>query len=305
MGGSKGGSSSGSINYPGYLKNLHKNLLTGNPLDPAYYELGTNPLASGVVELMNAAIRTSYYTITTASPYNGATVLDPNDAFFNTGDSLSDYTGQSAFKLLQLFLAETPESLYTTYATDAAATAMIAAFSTDLSTEYDARIIPNYNKGYTDINATMSSAYTIGLTHIAAQQTREVAKFTADIKTRIALQRVQMKMEWRRILSTFSVENTRMYIIAKQEEEENKIEYDVKDALWDLEVFQYGNQTMASIAGGATSTQKVPKPSVLGATLSGAAAGALAGASIGAAGGPIGMAGGAAIGGAMGFASTL
>jgi hypothetical protein len=297
--GSSGGSS-GSINYPSYMKYMHDNWLTGADTRGGGFDVMT----SSIVDLMNSAVRTSLYAVTTASPYNGATVIDPDNAFFDSGDSLSDYTGQSAYKLLELFLAETPESLYTTYATDAAATAMIAAFSTDLATEYEARIIPAYEAGMAGLNATMSSARMIGLSHIAAQQTREVAKFTADIKTRIALQRVQMKMEWRRVLSALSVENTRMYIIAKQEEEAAKIEYDAEDALWDLKIYQFGNNTLAAIAGSSASTQKIPKPSALGAALSGAAVGGMIGAQTG---DPTGSAAltGAIIGGTLGLASTL
>ena len=291
-----GGSSSGSVNYPMHMKATHGNWLYGGFTD---WLSGEDVMTSSVVTLMNTAM-------TGNSPYNSITATDPDGAFFNSGDTLSDYAAQGAFKLLQLFLAETPESLYTSYATDAAATAMIAAFSTDLATEYAARIIPNYNVGYTDINATMSSAYTLGLVHIAAQQTREVAKFTAEIKTRIALQRVQMKMEWRRLLSTLSLENTRLYLAAKHEETEDNLDYAVKDATWDLEMYQYGNGVMASISGASTVKHgRDSKPSVLGGAMSGAAMGAMVGAQIGAAGGPIGAGTGALIGGALGIASTL
>lgn len=384
---SGGGGSSGSVNYPNHMKWTHAQWLSNGHTGSLG---GADLMDSTVVELMNAGIRSSgsLYNVTTASPYNGATVIDPNtvffatgdtlttynaqnpykllslfltedpeslyssyytesyidpdDAFFDTAHSLSDYAGQSAYELLELLLAEDPEGLYTAYADDAAATAMIASFSTDLATEYNARIIPLYNVGYSDLNATASSAYAIGLSHIAAQQTREVAKFTAEIKTKIAmeridlkekwrkllsvlsieniktyiatkntetemktrtaLQRTQMKMEWRRILSVLSVENARMYIIAKREEVDVTINYDAKDALWDLGVYQYGCQVMASIAGASTvKTGGESKPSVLGATLSGAATGAMIGSIVPG----LGTTAGAIIGGAMGLASTL
>jgi len=296
-----GGSSSGKVNYPNHMKWTHAQWLNEGHTGGLGEDENVILMTYNVVELMNAAIRATHVTVVN-SPYNSLTAVDPDGAFFNSGDALSDYTGQSAFKLLQLFLAETPESLYTTYATDAAATAMIAAFSTDLATEYAARILPNINVGYTDLNATMSSAYTIGAAHVAAQQTREVAKFTADIKTRIALQRVQMKMEWRRLLSTLSLENTRLYLAAKHEETEDNADYATKDNLWDLEIYQYGCQVMSSISGASTvRSGGNTKPSVLGGAMSGAAMGAMVGSAIPG----VGTAVGAGVGAAIGIASTL
>jgi hypothetical protein len=182
---------------------------------------------------------------------------------------------------------------------------MIAAFTTDLDAQYDNTIIPSFETGMTDLNAVASSAFVIGKAGVAAQKTREVAKFTGDIKTRIALQRIQLKMEWRRVLSTFSVENSRIYLAAKHEEDESNIDYGTRNLTWDLEMYQYGTQVLASIAG--TASQKLPshKPSALGAGLAGAAAGAMVGAELGTAGGPYGTAIGAAIGGTLGIASAL
>lgn len=293
--GGKGGGSSGSVNFPAYMKEIHGNWMR----DDSQWTEGTK-LTVCVNDAMNAAMRDTLVTVT-SSPYSSLTATDPDGAFFGSGETLSDYTGQSAFKLLELFLAETPESLYTTYADDAAATAAIASFSTDLATEYDSRMIPLYNVGYTDINATMSSAYTIGLTHIAAQQTREVAKFTGEVKTKVAIERVQMKMEWRRLLSTLSVENGRIYLAAKHEEDESNVDYEAKDNLWDLEIFQYGTQVMSSVSGAPTVSKGMPKPSALGGALAGAASGAIVGSVVPG----IGTAVGAVVGGVLGLASTL
>lgn len=304
MGG--GGSSSGSVNYPSAMKNVFYNWLYGwTTAVPDTYDYMT----FSVVDLMNAAMRDGsgglpYSATGTNSPYYNLTATDPDGAFFGSASSLSTYVGQSPFELLKLFLLETPETLYTTYATDYAASTMISAFTNDLNTQYNNTIIPDLANGFANINAVQSSSYAHALAQVAGQKVREVAKITGQIKTQIALQRVQVKMEWRRLLSTFSIENSRIYLAAKHEEDESNTHYASENALWDLNIYQFGTQVMASISG--SSTQKAPnnKPSTLGAAFSGAATGALIASSLP---DPTGtsIVIGASIGAIAGIASTM
>ena len=97
----------------------------------------------------------------------------------------------------------------------------------------------------------------------------------------------------------------RIKIVAKGEEAAAENEIDKADALWDLEVFKYGGNLLASI--GSASVQEGPSgpskaQSAIGGAMSGAAAGGiLAGASGGAIAGPVGMAAGGVLGFASGF----
>lgn len=92
------------------------------------------------------------------------------------------------------------------------------------------------------------------------------------------------------------IEGKRIRIVANKEETDRNAELDKFDELWDLEVFQYGANVMASVSGGTATPHKPSMAqSVIGGALSGAAAGAmvpgigpLAGGIIGAAAGFLG-----------------
>jgi len=101
-----------------------------------------------------------------------------------------------------------------------------------------------------------------------------------------------------------SIEANRIKIVANKEYTDRNMELDKEDALWDLSMFQYGANVMASISGAATVTKSTGglsvAQSVMGGGLSGAAAGAMAGGPTG-----IGAVPGAIIGGVLGVASAL
>lgn len=92
------------------------------------------------------------------------------------------------------------------------------------------------------------------------------------------------------------VESNRIRIVAKKEQADTVMAIDEKDATWDLEVFQYGGNLLASISGGTGSSAKTPSTaqSMIGGAMSGAAAGAMIG-------GPWGALIGGVIGGASGL----
>ncbi|MFA6972695.1 MAG: hypothetical protein WC208_15030 [Gallionella sp.] len=108
------------------------------------------------------------------------------------------------------------------------------------------------------------------------------------------------KLEYTRVANAVAVEVGRLTIIAKDEEEKRNTEIDVRDALWDLELFQYGSNVLASISGGTAVNRtegRSPITSAMSGALSGAVAGAMiAGASEGAIAGPMGAGVGALIG---------
>lgn len=134
-------------------------------------------------------------------------------------------------------------------------------------------------------------------------------------KNEIELRKDEMEMkeatqavEFQRVLSQLIVEAYRIKIVAKKEEADVNVEYDVADARWDLEVFQYGANLLAAPGGGTAvpTGKKTTAGSVIGGGLSGAAAGAMAG---GMMGGPIlglpGAAFGAIAGGLFGIGAGL
>jgi len=91
----------------------------------------------------------------------------------------------------------------------------------------------------------------------------------------------------------YTIESNRLQIISQQEEVDRNLELDAFDALWGLEVFQYGATMLGAIGGGRGGGNARPgkNASALGGALSGAAVGSAFGpwgAGIGAVAGGIG-----------------
>jgi len=128
-----------------------------------------------------------------------------------------------------------------------------------------------------------------------------------DLQNReFVLKAQNARMDAERVLSQLMVEAYRIKIVAKKEQSDSDQDYDVADAKWDLETFQYGANVMASVAGGTAMAgeKKITPTSVIGGALSGAAAGAM----VGLAGGPfapISVTAGAIVGGLLGLGAGL
>ncbi len=115
-------------------------------------------------------------------------------------------------------------------------------------------------------------------------------------------------ISWNEAFTRLSIEAGRLKLVAKKEQRDMDNTLDASDALWDLEVFQYGANLLAAASGGTTPAMGgTEKPSAtmtaIGGSLSGAATGAQIGVSTG--GGGYGAAYGAAIGAVLGAAGSL
>ena len=114
----------------------------------------------------------------------------------------------------------------------------------------------------------------------------EVMSNLLQLKTQAQTQLVQLKGEVERLT-----------MVAMKEEKDRQVELEVDEATWDMEVYLYGGNLMASISGasvGRKNTQMSKGQTALG--------GAMGGASIGAAFGPIGAGIGFVAGGLLGWA---
>jgi len=287
-----GGGGSGEVSYPNYMETVHNDWLDNT---------GVDTITSSITDVMDTALGNS--------PWAAQAAYDPDTditAMIAAEDLLQDLvdllsTGTTLDTLISNVLDETRiDDLVDEYEADAAA-------------RLAATILPRFRRGMQDINAVVSSAFAIGEAVIEAEQERNVNKFSAELhmKTGLdaAIQVIQMKLEYQRIASAMLTEIYRMKIVAKKEENETEMKIDESDALWDLEVFQYGANLLAGIGGG-TSNPNTKQPSmaqsVIGGAMSGAAAGGMMGSAIGGSvmgmgAGPFGM----IAGGVLGAASAL
>lgn len=276
-----GGGSSGKVDFPAHMKTAHSNWLDN---------AGADTMAFSVVDLMNTAM-------SGASPYSGYVPKDPDAAFFAPGNTLSSYT--SSYEHLKSFDAFSMDAVFDGYIVDdeARIVAAINAHSVLLEDEIDSTALPNFKAGMTNINATMTSSFVVGEALIRDSKTKKVADTDAKIRLQrlqegadIALRRVAAWVDWRKFITSTSVEFSRIYLAAYGDRDDDYLEGLHKDATWDLEMYQYGTQVMASISG--QPSQALPRKSKTAAAIGGALSGAAMGAPLG----PPGMAAGATLG---------
>lgn len=218
----------------------------------------------------------------------------------------------------------------------AATTALASTPISDAVDAYEAEELSNFQRsvgrwaaGMADINAVQSSSFIIGLALREQDFENKVERFRREMKletfktivlegikghidaamrqqgikdqmvlagTAQVVDLLKHKLDNLRSAASVLAEIKRLAIVAEHEETNLNIELDAKEATWDLEVFGYAANLLASGSGGTSGTGKAPLStgqSVMG--------GALAGASIGASFGPVGAGIGAAAGGLMGL----
>lgn len=333
-----GGGSSGKIDYPDYLETIHADWLddaTADAIDSSMVDamnaaLGSSPWAGEASYDPNTPLANAW---TAVCAYN--TVVDAlsnstdwtsamSNARTEVDDNLinEEYVGDA----ISLATMDTDNMISDEYIeTDS------DAFAAQLDDQIDNVILSKFRGGYRDVNAVQSSSFTLGEAIIEGFRDRDVAKHESAMREVLHRQRNELivnttglrvkhrmhrndmivtsadnmiksllaRVEFERSVAALSVEAKRIHIVAKKEELKEQWSVNENDAQWDLEVFQYGANLLAAIAGGTvvpSSGQKQPSTAVsaIGGALSGAAMGA-----------SVGGAPGAVIGGMIGMGAAL
>ena len=288
--GGGGGGNSGKVDYPDYMKTQHETWLTAIATDITTARSGNSP----------------YYSAAAYDPTTPLAAMDTAVCAFNTVvDALSN---ESDWDSAMTQAKTTIDALIS----DTYINADVDAFAGKLDDQVDNITIPKFQRGMQDINAVQSSAFVLGEALIYGMRDRDVAKYTSDLRLKSSLMREELivksasemlqalltRVDFEKNVAHYTLEYNRMYIAAKKDWTDQDYEYDELDAKWDLEMFQYGGNVMASIAGAATN-QGTKGPSKAASALGGAMSGAAAGLATSFT--PMG----AAIGGALGLASSF
>lgn len=274
-GGGGGGGGAGIVDYPAYMKTFHENVL------------GDGAVTDDITAVMDAAIG--------SSPYAAMTAYDPDAAL--TSLVAAPGTLQTLVNLLSA--GTTLDTLISDILDPTRIDDVVDEYAADFDARLTAETLPRFEAGMRNINAVVSSAFVLGRALIEENQDRQVAKFSADLHLKgasdDALKVIQLKLEYQKSASQMIAEAYRIKIVAKKEEADINNEIDGKDALWDLEVFQFGANMLAAIGGGTAVNKGVSSTaSMIGGAMSGAAAGAM-----------VGGAPGAVVGGVLGAAAGL
>lgn len=285
--GGGGGGSSGAVSHSAYLEAIHGNWLNGG---------GVDTLTDSITVVMEAAIGNS--------PWTGATAYDPDadlTVMTNAADDL-----QTLVDLLSS--GTTLDTLIAGVLDHTRVDNSVTEYAADLDARLISEVLPRFERGMQDINAVSSSAFVIGRALIEQNQDRQVAKFSADMHAKAfsddAIRVINLKLEYQKMATQMLAETRRIKIVAKGEETTANLKYDEEDALWDLEVFQYGGNLLGAIGGGVLAP-KAKEPSKMQSALGGAMSGMAAGAMIGSAIPGIGTAAGAIAGAILGGAAGL
>jgi|LGOV01.1.fsa_nt_gb hypothetical protein len=289
--GSSGGGA-GKVDYPTHMKEFHSVTLN---------HTGTDNVTSSLVDITNSMLGNS--------PYIGDSAYNPDARLSSMECSLTTLE-----TLVNLLSSGTGlDSLVSNILSDSRIDNAVDEYSLDLADRLTSEVLPRFEAGMRDINAVTSSAFAIGRAVIEDGQTRQVAKYSADLHMKAfsddALQLIALKLEYQKNATHMGAEIRRIGIVAKKEEREDNTEIAVADALWDLELFQYGGNFLASIGAATVQTGlSKGKPSkaasAIGGGLSGAAAGAMIGAKSGSAAGYWGAGIGAVVGAAAGLLTS-
>lgn len=307
--GSGGGGSSGKVEYPAYLEEIHHNFLNDE---------GGDSLDFSLVDLLNDAYATNPYEDSSLAIYSGRAVIDTNGtqsmttvasavaaalALIATFDPYDYYSEK-----LPLIAEDIDAVLLDDDIITAASTAFSDVLEPDIAAEkakYDADMVL--------LGASMSSAYTLGKSFIDARKAEKVELYDADLRAKMYLQRndairvTAMTMLERQLqhiqlskdIYGFAVEGVKLKILNEREYTEQNMSYLGKKGTWRFEAMQNGFNAIASIGGG-TASANTPRMSATQATVSGAFTGAAIGAQTGTG---YGAAVGAIVGGVAGYLS--
>lgn len=307
--GGGGGGGSGQVSHSAYLEVIHSSWLDHSTADT---------ISDSITDVMNSALG--------SSPFAALTAYDPD------ADITAWEAAITAFAAILAGVAEATDwdALYTqaettiddtAEITEAVIVADVDAFADQLDDEITTKVLPRFRSGMRNIDAVVSSAFPIGEAVIEGFRDRDVAKHDSAIRLsaasknadiRLATKNLRLeatnqmlslmvqRINWEQAYATMVIEAKRIKIVAKKEETDINRDIDKEDALWDLEVFQYGANLLAAIGGGVAATTS-HKPSTAQSVIGGAMSGAAAGGMVA---GPYGAVVGGVLGAAAGYLSS-
>jgi len=336
-----GGGSSGQVGYPAYVERIHENWLEGaanDTIDASVTEvmndaLGASPFVAAVAYDPDADIAEfiaavgDFDTITNAfigtldlvmnpvaMPTVSVTIPSKITEAAITTDTAKLEAQLNALKTARLTGAVIPRFEAGMRDINAVVSSAFVIGRAVIESDADAEVTRDTASHGSKLRIAVSPT-SVQVADIEVKKSQlniqaadsDLKESHLDLQNRdFVLKAQQARMDAERMLVQLMIEAYRIKIVAKKEQLDIDQGYDVADAKWDLEVFQYGANVMASVAGGTSypTGDKNKAASAIGGALSGAAAGAM----MGLAGGPfapISVTAGAIVGGLLGLGAGL
>jgi len=180
--------------------------------------------------------------------------------------------------------------------------ALLESSYEDRSAQYDADFtLPMMREAFTQyIGVFMEQVKEHLVTYVQNNQVEQQLEVEYTLRgSQLMLEALRAQLVGQEALARVSIEGNRIKIVAKSEEYDHNLEYDVKDLMWDPMLFQAGVNMVSGISGAVVTAQ--PGPSRVQSAIGGAASGAALGAYLAAPTGGLSVGAGAAIGGLAGL----
>lgn len=281
--GKGGGSSSGKVSYPVHMENMHHQWLN-NWTDDA----GNRPFTDG--EFPDVA--TAMLNATTAvggNPFSGATAYSPDTDIANAQDAVDDLQGDLASGWTA-FLTSTMEAIDATIASPVDFDGMSNVISDRIRTEEN-KSQSRFNARALDIGAIQNSTYAMSLAQLEQATRDRIYEFSTGQEDKILNARLALlgslggtRLDGMRAVAAQQGQLSQLTTVAKSEEQQINQQWENAEATWDLDLFQYGSNVLASISG-ATGSAKGQSQTSLQKGMGAVAMGASTSLAIGAAGG--------------------
>jgi len=309
MGKSSGGDSSGTVRYAPYLEAAHGRLLD--------HEGSDEPIIS-FIDAFNASIcqhpgfTDEENKDLIQSPFSTYESIDVKEGFFGmrVDDPSITYKPKNYPGLWDIFgklmagadVHDLWAKVYNDVVQGPEIENVVNAQSEMLQDDIDIKIMPKFLGGMRDINSVQATTFIIGKAII---QTSHV-KALNDFSTKLRFQAISISNEqwanhlkWNESVVKTMSEMLKLYYSAELDINKANLEYQAKDIMWDINLFENARGIIGAMGGNAA-TSGANEPSQAQSALGGAISGAVAGYKVSGEN-PVG----ALIGGVLGAASSF
>ena len=258
-----GGSSSGKISYPAYMSDMHHQWLDNwnddKPGQPGGVEgpldLANFPDVAG--DMLNAT------TAIGGNPYAGAVAYSPDVDLANAQDAIDDFNADLAAGWTS-FLTSTIEGIDATIASPVEFKEMEDVVS-DRIRRQQSKDIRRFNAKTVDIGAIQTNTYAIGLMYQEQLTQDHIHEFITGQENKLLATRLQLlgqfgptRLDGFRAVVDQQGKLVQLGTTAKGDELQVNQQWEVAEATWDLDLFPFGANVLAGMAG-ATQTRGRPR----------------------------------------------
>lgn len=279
-----GGDQEITVRYAGYIESKHQDFLS--------------------------AMQSYRVSIADDSPFADWSDLTIDPAFFGTGYLISSFP--SLYDMYGKFMAGLDvDALHGQIFEDTVngpeVTNLVSAEASLLDDDIDENVIPRFELGMRDANATRTSSFVIGKALIESARVKSVAKFDAELRYRlipVAQSHWAKHLDWNTQVILKYMEAIKLYYSVAMDVNDFNYEMATKDKLWPFTVMDFERAGLGALQG-ATTTKTTAGASVAQRAISGALTGMAVGAQVATAIESISATQGIMGGGFLGLAAAL